>query len=396
MNLVIIPYHDWRKINKEGARTRDAHFIHHLQGNDQVEKVLIINRPTTLLEIKLKKNPAIDGKVILKHKDFSLYQVSEKLFVLDCISWDLPGQIFKKKKWFFEAFGWDSLISFFEKSISFLGMKDYSLLCQNVFASAFVRQVSGSTSVFDAWDNFLLFPDNKNIERELTAAYNELKEYTTFWITNSKKNVDYFTDNFKVPDIKLIKNGVDFELFQKTYPIPADMKSLPRPIIGFGGKLSHLFDYELYNKVVAAHPDKSFVIVGQKLSEEVFGGIEKRSNFHYLGDKHYSVYPSYVTNFDVGIIPYVNNHLDSGADSIKAYEYLAAGLNSIGTKGAGMGDLSAYMFVASDTDDFIKKLDDALVKSNEKRLPEEHSWKYKTEVLLKYINYSTSRFRSVE
>ena len=27
MNLVVVPFHDWRKILLEGSRTRDSHFI---------------------------------------------------------------------------------------------------------------------------------------------------------------------------------------------------------------------------------------------------------------------------------------------------------------------------------------------------------------------------------
>lgn len=382
MNLVIIPYHDWRKINKEGARTRDAHFIHHLQKNKKVNKVIIINRPTTRLEIFLKKNPPIEGKIVLQSGGFSLYQIDPKTYVLDCISWDIISQITKKKKWFFEAFGWDSLLEFFQKSCQFLELENYSILCQNVFASAFVRKANPIHAIFDAWDNFLQFPDNKNIEQELKVAYTELRDHSTLWVTNSKKNIEFFSSKFGVKKMELIKNGVDFELFQTSYAIPDDMITIPRPIIGFGGKLSHLLDYELYNKCLEAHPDKSFVIVGQKLNEEVFNKINKTNNFFYLGDKHYSQYPSYVTHFDVGIIPYVNNHLDSGADSIKAYEYLAAGLSSLGTKGAGMSDLSEHMLVADNDQDFIQKINKALDQKNVIKLPESHSWKFKTHYLV--------------
>lgn len=389
MNIVCIPYHDWRKINKEGARTRDAHFIHHLSHNERVEKTLIINRPTTHLEIFMKKNQPIQGEVLLKKGGLALYKVNDRLFILDYISMDIPGQFLMKKKWFFKAFGFQKLQSFFKECLSHLNIQSYDIVCQNIFAYQFVANNNDVKSVFDAWDNFLQFPDNKNIETELTAAYADLKENASFWITNSIKNIEYFQSKFNVSKITLIKNGVDFELFQKTYPQPDDIKSISNPIIGFGGKISHLFDYELFNYCLNAHPDKNFVVVGQILSEDVFNKIDKKPNFHYLGDKHYSEYPAYVTNFDVGIIPYVNNHLDSGADSIKAYEYLAAGLSAIGSQGAGMKDLSEYLFVAENREEFSALISEAVANKREIKLPTEHSWASKTKHLLNLLEKQT-------
>ncbi|MCF2504701.1 hypothetical protein L0663_15010 [Dyadobacter sp. CY107] len=382
MNIVCIPYHDWRKINKEGARTRDAHFIHHLSHSNDVAKTLIINRPTTYLEILLKKNPPIKGEVVLQEGGFVLYKVEDRLFVLDYITSDIIGQLLLKKKWFFKAFGLQKLHSFFSKSLEHLGIDSYEIICQNVFAHQFVTKNFEAKSVFDAWDNFLQFPDNRNIETELQEAYADLAGNATFWITNSVKNIAYFTEKFQVPKITLIKNGVDFELFQRQYPMPADMQNLSGAKIGFGGKISHLFDHELFNFCLNAHPDKNFVVVGQILNAEVFSKIEKRPNFHYLGDKHYSEYPAYVTNFDIGIIPYVNNHLDSGADSIKAYEYIAAGLNAIGSQGAGMKELSDYMFVADSPSNFASLITKALLHKQQNKLPKEHSWHCKTQALL--------------
>ena len=54
MNLFIIPFHDWRKINNEGFRTRDAHLIEHFQKKNNVKRLIIINRPTTKAELLFK------------------------------------------------------------------------------------------------------------------------------------------------------------------------------------------------------------------------------------------------------------------------------------------------------------------------------------------------------
>ncbi|MCF0042529.1 hypothetical protein [Dyadobacter fanqingshengii] len=380
MNLVSIPYHDWRKISKEGARTRDAHFLHHLANHEKVSKLLVVNRPTTHLEILVKGNSInIEGQVIHKRGGFKLYKVSENMFVIDYITLDILGQALNKKKWFFDIFADQHLNAFYKECLDLLKMNDPVIFNKNIFAYKFIENNSHSKSVFDAWDNFLQFPDNKSIEEELKTAYSSLSSHASKWITNSKKNIDYFTNLLNIPAPVLIKNGVDFETFRKKYEVPEDMKTITRPIIGFGGKISHLFDWEMYNYCLEKHPDKSFVIVGQVLDKKVFNNISKSKNFHYLGDKHYSKYPAYVCNFDVGIIPYVNNHLDSGADSIKAYEYLAARLPSVGSRGAGMADLSEFMLIADDKESFSLLIDKAVNTKVEINLSPDHSWKSKTD-----------------
>ena len=54
MNILIAPFHDWRKILLEGYRTRDAKLIEELSKNKK-NIILLVNRPTTLLEILLKE-----------------------------------------------------------------------------------------------------------------------------------------------------------------------------------------------------------------------------------------------------------------------------------------------------------------------------------------------------
>ena len=56
MNLIIIPFHDWRKSQNEGFRTRDVHFIKALSENKSVENILVVNRPSTWLELLYKRS----------------------------------------------------------------------------------------------------------------------------------------------------------------------------------------------------------------------------------------------------------------------------------------------------------------------------------------------------
>ena len=55
MDIVMIPFHDCKKWLREGFRTRDAHLAEHFCQDPRVGKILVINRPTSLAEVLLKR-----------------------------------------------------------------------------------------------------------------------------------------------------------------------------------------------------------------------------------------------------------------------------------------------------------------------------------------------------
>lgn len=382
MNIACIPYHDWRKIEMEGARTRDSHIISHLTQNSAIENVIVINRPITLTELLLKKkNKKIAGERIFKHKNISLYKITNNLYVIDYFSSDIFGPIIKNKQWFFDIFSDYKVKEAVEICLEFLNINVDIIYNQNIFASGLVKNL-GKPCVFDAWDNFILFPENARFHDSFAAAYQNLSKNAEIWTTNADKNIEYYQRQYSPKKCMLVKNGVDLDKFRIKYAVPQDLANLKKPIIGFGGKITHLFNEEFFNYASEVHSDKTFVIVGQILDKNVFSKIKFPTNVHYLGDKHYSEYPSYVTNFDIGIIPYVTNHLEHGADSIKMYEYIASGIPVIGTEGAGMSDMGAFIKIATNKEEFSNYLELTSEKKLQVEFPDFYTWKYKSEQTL--------------
>jgi hypothetical protein len=386
MNTVIVPFHDWRKILLEGFRTRDSHFIEEFQSRDDI--VLIINRPTTFLEIALKrKRNLIKGEVILSKGHYKLYKHSENTFIIDCVSNDIFGQVTKNYRWFIDMYGSDKLISFINQSIDMLGIKkDYTLLNQNIFASKLSSRLKPKMSIFDAWDNFVKFDVYNKINHKIVEGYNRFSNVCNFWITNSTDNISEFRDLYKVQEIHLVKNGVDVARFAtKSENMPKDLNEIKRPIVGFGGKITHLLDVDLINETTQLSPNVSFVFVGQILDKSVFESIVKRNNFHYLGDKHYEIYPDYVKNFDICTVPYVvEADKKSGANTIKVYEYLATHKKVIGTLSNGLEDLVEHVYIVKDANEFSKEVKN-LVNEKKPIDLEEHSWKTKTQKIIDLI-----------
>lgn len=384
MNLIVIPYHDWRKIEQEGSRTRDAHFIEEFRKSNKIDKLIILNRPITKAEIILKrKSREIKGEVILKENGSKLISIDDKTYIIDIFLSQNIRHLLQKRKWYFHAYQNENVISFVTKCLKKLKIdQDYYLLSQNVIASQFINHISPAPkkSFFDAWDNFRLMPGLNPIHGLLDKAYFNYSKNTTHWYTNSTENIFYYKSHYKASSVSLLKNGVDYDRFNHKHEKPEDLNAFKNPIVGFGGKITHLFDYELFNYIVLKNPDLDFVVVGQILNRNVFNRIKKYDNLYFLGDKHYNEYPTYVKNFDIGIIPYVTGKKQHNGDSIKAYEYLAAGLKVIGTRGSGIQDLEEYLYVANSPEEFSEYLRTDTKKK--KFNAEEHSWSKKAEKIV--------------
>lgn len=388
MNLLIAPFHDWRKILMEGFRTRDAHFIEALKKHNSINQI-IVNRPTTFLEILLKKRSnLIKGEIIYSQGGCKLYQVEPQLYVIDYISLDVSGQVFNGHNWFIDQYSNSKYIAFINECLKKLGINDnYYLLNQNIFASKLSKSLRPIKSIFDAWDDFTKFKVYENLKEKISEAYFEYATICDFWITNSNENVEFFSSLFNPKEIFLISNGVDCERFLEntSYSIPNDIKDIPRPIIGFGGKITHLIDVELLNLTIKNTPEVSFVFVGQILDKQIFDSIEKSDNFYYLGDKHYDEYPNYVKSFDVCIVPYVvAKEKKSGANSIKAYEYLATHKKVVGTNANGLENLSDYLYIVNTPEEFSKEISD-IKNAKPEIVLDNHSWDSKVVELLKLV-----------
>lgn len=384
MNIVAIPFHDWRKIKEEGARTRDAHIINEFDQRKNVEKILVINRPTTLLEIiakKQKKN--IVGATVLSQQGMKLVKVSDKIYVLDYISNDYIGLVTKKLKWIFDKFENKRFINFYKKALDYLKINEHYFISNNVFSARFCIKVNTQKYVFDAYDNLVLFPKYSNIKNAIESLYVNLqKDSNCVWVTNSITNQEYYKHYYHKSNVPIIPNAVDIQLLQKNYEVPEDLKPIPKPWIGFGGKITHLIDSELFDYIIRENPNFSFVIVGKVLDATIINKLTKHANVYYLGDKHYDQYLQYATNFDIAIIPYVTGEKDTGANTIKAYEFLAAETPVIGTIGNGLQELEQFVYLAENKEKFSELVKTVSKPKSEKKLPETYTWKHNVDKFL--------------
>jgi glycosyltransferase involved in cell wall biosynthesis len=139
----------------------------------------------------------------------------------------------------------------------------------------------------------------------------------------------------KHPRVLLLSNGVDMDHYQREGEvIPPDMLEIKKTqnperaqkttVVGFSGAFYRGWvDMELLYQIASQHREWKFVIVGESYQWD-FQNAPK--NLICLGPRSYQVLPAYVNCFDIGIIPFLDNQIARGANPVKLYEYLAAGI----------------------------------------------------------------------
>ena len=119
---------------------------------------------------------------------------------------------------------------------------------------------------------------------------------------------------------------------------PADIAHLPRPLVGYVGTLEDRVDWSLLETTVRALPDASFVLIGRVGDDGESDWQQARTrclslpNVHAIGWRSQSTIDAYNRSFDVGVIPYVEDHpFNLACCPTKIMDYMAAGRPVVST-----------------------------------------------------------------
>ena len=206
-----------------------------------------------------------------------------------------------------------------------LGLKkDFQLWTFLPTVNDYIRSLGGSVLVYyctDEWSKFNYVNGSRvaDDERRLCERA-DIVFATARGLVESKGR--WNSETHHAP------HGVDHELFSKaldsSLPVPADIQSLKRPLIGFYGTLQDWVDLELIAYLAGRRPEWSIVLIGTALVD--LAPILKFPNVHYLGRKPHDMLPGYCKEFSVGMLPQKVNQLTLHMNPIKLREYLCAGL----------------------------------------------------------------------
>jgi len=176
------------------------------------------------------------------------------------------------------------------------------------------------------------------------------------------------------PNTAYITNGVDYSAFARDQAEPPDLADIPRPRIGYIGRLKVQLDWELLDELSAGNPGWHFVFVGPEgflgeskaLARRVFA----RENVHVLGPKDVTEIPAYTQNMDVCLLSYRLNAYTRYIFPLKLHEYLAAGRPVVGSRIRSLEAFDGVVQIASGTDEWAAAITRALdpAESGEERV----------------------------
>lgn len=184
---------------------------------------------------------------------------------------------------------------------------------------------------------------------------------------------------------------------------PADQVNISGPKFGFYGVIDERFDYELIGQAATLRPDWQFVLIGPvvKIDPAI---LPKNSNIHYLGGKSYEELPSYLSGWNIAMIPFLLNDSTRFISPTKTPEYLAAGIPVISS--AIRDVVNPYekknlVTIVSNADEFVAAAENALAAPKKQWLAEvdsflaKRSWDQTSADMMDHIRKAMGRKISV-
>jgi glycosyltransferase involved in cell wall biosynthesis len=253
----------------------------------------------------------------------------------------------------------------------------------------FSRALDADVTVFDAMDELSKF---KFAPAKLLDLEQELIDLADVVFTGGSSL--YEAKKHRHDNIHCFPSSVDRAHFCKARARsfePGDQEDLPRPRLGFYGVIDERFDTELLDAVAKMRPNWSFVMVGPvvKIAPD---DLPKRPNIHYLGGKTYDQLPSYLSGWDVALMPFAMNESTQFISPTKTPEYLAGGKPVVSTPVRDVvrhyGHLEGVK-IAATPDEFVAACEQTLELA---RNPES-GWLAEADLMLSASSWDTTQAR---
>jgi len=207
-------------------------------------------------------------------------------------------------------------------------IKDYVAWYYAPMALSFSEQLEPSAIVYDCMDELSAF---KFAPPELALLEQKLMTRADIVFTGGRRL--YEAKKAFHRNIYPFPSAIDKSFF---YPArtrlaePSDQISIPHPRLGFFGVIDERFDTDLAGKMAELRPEWQFIFIGPVVKIEE-SALPRNKNIHYLGMKEYKELPTYISGWDLCIMPFAINASTEFISPTKTPEFLAAGKRVIST-----------------------------------------------------------------
>lgn len=167
---------------------------------------------------------------------------------------------------------------------------------------------------------------------------------------------------------RILPHGVDFEAIQAgaAAPCPQDLAAIPRPRIGYTGRVNLKLDFSLIAEAAQRRPDLQWVFVGatgigtsysfdaRPEIKAAWERLNRLGNVHFLGVKERREIPAYLHGFDVLSLPFSSSYVGFPT---KLYEYLATGKPIVSWNGENVRFLAHLITLADTAEEWVAAID---------------------------------------
>jgi glycosyltransferase involved in cell wall biosynthesis len=268
-----------------------------------------------------------------------------------------------------------------------MGMQDPHIMVTVPTAWDVAKEMEHSAIVYNRSDMHSAFSEADN--RVIVALETQLMIRTDAVLYSSRAFM-HNERGLTSERARFLDHGVDVEHFRSRAKT-GDLTKLgiKRPVIGFfGGLDDYVIDFDLLERVARERPDYQLVLIGDATLP--MDRLTRYPNVHWLGYRQYAEIPGLGADFDVAIMPWLDNDWIAHCNPIKLKEYLALGLETVTTYFPEVEYFRDYVHVARSHDEFLQKID--AVVAGERRpgdrdaLLAHASWDDRTEDLLSLLD----------
>lgn len=201
---------------------------------------------------------------------------------------------------------------------------------------------------------------------------------------------------------RVLPHGVDYEAVEAgaLQPCPADLAAIPRPRIGYTGRVNLKLDFPAIVRAAALRPDWHWVFVGatgigttysfegnQEIKAD-WDRLNRMPNVHFLGVKKRHEIPAYLNHCDVLSLPFSSAYVGFPT---KLLEYFASGKPVISWDGENVREFGDVIDIAPDAEGWIAALERLLRGESEARrqrrkaLARAGDWNSRTDTLERWL-----------
>jgi UDP-galactopyranose mutase len=246
-----------------------------------------------------------------------------------------------------------------ESLIQDLKLENYVAWFYTPMALPLARRITPKAAIYDCMDELSAF---LGAPAELIDRERELLKLADLVFTGGPSL--YRAKQHRHPNVHCFPSSVDAAHYAKARPgmndEAADQKHLPKPRIGYFGVIDERLDYDLIRHLATARPEWQIAMVGPvvKVNPEL---LPKLPNITWFGQRAYADLPSYISGWDVCMLPFARNRSTQFISPTKTLEYMAAERMIVSTPIRDVAEPYGHIvFLGDSRDEFVAACDRAM------------------------------------